>query len=95
MTANSVPHLHTENFTDPRNTPPLADDLLIGAGAIGDFTGWSRRRVFHLAEKGELPVFKVGGLLHARKSTLIRWVQDMEAASMKGGAGTALPGSKK
>ena len=64
----------------------LADDLLVGGEAIADFIGWNRRRVFHLAEKGELPIFKIGGVLHARKSTLVRWIEAKEAASIKKGA---------
>ena len=63
----------------------LSEDILIGAEAISAFTGWKRRRVFHLAEKGEIPCFKVGGIIHARKSTLIRWIEQMESRSMANG----------
>ncbi len=59
----------------------LADDLLVGADAIAKFTGWSTRRIFYLNERGELPAFKVGGRLHARKSTLLNWVRSMEKSA--------------
>lgn len=57
----------------------LADDLLVGADAIARFTGWSRRRVFYLIGKGQLPHFKVGGRLHARKSRIVAWIARLES----------------
>jgi hypothetical protein len=56
----------------------LGDDLLIGADAIARELGWKtadgkwhRRRVYHVAEHGKLPIHKVDGLgLCARKSAL-------------------------
>ena len=48
----------------------LADDLLTGAGAIANELGWKPRKVYALAERGAIPVFKVGGVLHARRSEL-------------------------
>lgn len=53
--------------------PPdtLAEDLLEGADAIAAFLGWTPRRVYHVAEKGGLPIHKLPGIgLIARKSTL-------------------------
>ncbi|MEI6560262.1 MAG: hypothetical protein WCO00_17830 [Rhodospirillaceae bacterium] len=38
-----------------------------------------KRRVYRLAEKGAIPVFKVGGTLCARRSTLLAWVEAQEA----------------
>jgi hypothetical protein len=48
----------------------LADDMLDGSEAIAEFTGISRSRVFYLAERGLLPVFKVGSRWCALKSEL-------------------------
>jgi hypothetical protein len=52
----------------------LADDLLVGAGPIRDFLGphVTERQVYHLAERGALPVIRRPGskLLFARKSEL-------------------------
>jgi hypothetical protein len=56
------------------------DDLLEGVEAIAAFTGWSKRRVYHLAEKGKLPLFKVGDRTwYGRKSTLRRHIESLEA----------------
>jgi hypothetical protein len=57
-------------------TPTLADDLLVGAPAIAKFVfgadGTAEiRRTYHLASTGALPVFKLRGLLAARKSKLL------------------------
>jgi hypothetical protein len=57
--------------------PPLADDLLVGAPAIARYVFGSdgpaeTRRVYHLAACKELPCFKLGALLAARKSQLLK-----------------------
>ncbi len=57
----------------------LADDLLQGAAEIGAFMGWSRRRVFHAAGQKIIPIFKMGSILCARKSTIIRHIEKKEA----------------
>jgi hypothetical protein len=56
--------------------PTLVDDLLVGAPAIAKFVfgadGTAEiRRTYHLAASGVLPVFKLRGLLAARKSRLL------------------------
>ena len=46
-----------------KTEPPLADDLLTGAAAIAVFmfgTEEERRRVYWLADTGQLPVSKSG-----------------------------------
>lgn len=55
----------------------LADDMLQGAAAIGSFMGLGERQVYH--QRNRLPVFKIGALLCARKSTLMRWIAEQEA----------------
>jgi excisionase family DNA binding protein len=56
----------------------LSEDLLDGADEIAEFTGWSRRRVFYLLEKGLIPAFKVGKRWTARKSRLKRHFEKLE-----------------
>jgi len=60
----------------------LSADLLVGAKAIADFTGFGARTVYHLAATGAIPTFKVGDLVCARKSTLIRWIEGLETDSI-------------
>jgi hypothetical protein len=48
----------------------LAADLLRGAKAIGSFIGESEKRVFYLAERGHLPVGRIGATLVASKKAL-------------------------
>lgn len=60
----------------------LSDDLLRGAGAIAEFMFGDRRKrrqVYHLAQAGQLPVFKLGATLCARRSTLVAWIEAQEA----------------
>ncbi len=59
----------------------LANDLLRGAAEIsrflyGDLS--SRRKIYHLAKTTDLPVFKLGEVLCARKSKLIAWIELQE-----------------
>ncbi len=54
------------------NTETLAADILRGARAIGEYTGLPTRQVFYLVEKNELPVFRLGKIICARKSELRR-----------------------
>jgi hypothetical protein len=56
----------------------LADDLLHGVGAISKFTGLNPRRIFYLAMKRELPLFKVGHLWCARRTTLVAHFDNLE-----------------
>jgi hypothetical protein len=63
--------------------PEFAKDLLRGAVEIAQFLhGGShpklRRKVYHLASKSNLPVFKLGSMICARKSVLLKWIKDQE-----------------
>jgi hypothetical protein len=72
---------------DARTTPPkipneLADDILRGADQIAEFIfgeRGSRRKVYYLAECSRLPVFRLGSVLCARKSVLLRWISGQES----------------
>ena len=59
----------------------LKDDMLRGAKAIADFLGEEERRVFYMLERGQLHGFKRGGLWNARKSTLVKQIEKLEAAA--------------
>lgn len=66
----------------------ISDDILRGAKAIAEWL-WGDasldRRVYHLFEKGTLPAFRLGGsVLHARKSTLLRYIADQENRTKPG-----------
>jgi hypothetical protein len=59
----------------------LANDLLTGADQIAGFIYGNpkkRRQVYHLAENAKLPVFRMGAIICARKSTILQWIADQE-----------------
>jgi hypothetical protein len=56
--------------TDTSGENPLANDLLRGAKAIGEFIAEPDTRVYYLAECGYLPIGKIGTALIASKKTL-------------------------
>jgi hypothetical protein len=66
------------NRLDPAYT--LAEDILHGAKAIGVFGGWTRRQVYHFVSHG-LPVFRMGSILCARKSSILAWIELQERSS--------------
>lgn len=64
----------------------LSDDLLHGAEAIAAFLFGDkrqRRKVYHLAETRQLPHFRMGAKLCARKSRLLTWIEEQENTSDK------------
>jgi hypothetical protein len=60
--------------------PEFAKDLLRGAEEIAQFLYGDneRRKVYHLVATSNLPHFKLGSMICARKSVLIKWVKDQE-----------------
>ncbi len=61
--------------------PDFAKDLLRGAEEIAEFlygTREVRRKVYHLVAKSNIPIFKLGSKICARKSVLLKWVRDQE-----------------
>ena len=48
----------------------LKDDLVTGAKGASDFTGLSARSIYHMVEKGQLPVIRRGARYYFRKSEL-------------------------
>jgi hypothetical protein len=70
----------------------LSADLLEGAEAIAEFMfgdGSKRRKVYHLASNekaaNKLPVFRLGSLICARKSTLMEWIAVQECRDSEAG----------
>jgi hypothetical protein len=62
--------------------PCLADDLLRGAEDIAEFIFGDkrqRRKIYHLGETSDVPLFRLGGILCGRKSTLLRWITQQES----------------
>jgi hypothetical protein len=61
----------------------LWKDILYGAAAIAEFMfgGCSqkqRRRIYYLAAKSRLPIFRLKTRLCARKSKIRKWIEDQE-----------------
>jgi len=48
----------------------LSNDLLSGAKAAAEYIGETPRAVYHMAEKGLLPVIRKGRKLYFRRSEL-------------------------
>lgn len=73
MEPNTVPNDQSQE---------LADDILRGADEIAEFIfgkKGGRRKIYYLAETSHLPVFRLGAVLCARKSVLLRWIAGQES----------------
>jgi hypothetical protein len=61
----------------------LAGDILYSAYGIAMFLYGDaklRRKVYNLIETGRLPHFRLGATVCARKSVLVAWIAEQEAA---------------
>lgn len=59
----------------------FSKDLLRAAESIATFLYGDpdlRRKVYHLVATSHLPVFKLGSMICARKSVLLKWVEGQE-----------------
>ncbi|MHC2020369.1 DNA-binding protein [Methylobacterium sp. CM6247] len=72
------------------NATGLSDDpVIVGAENIaiviyGENEGQREgniRRIYHAISKKELPTFKLGGRVHARRSTILAWIESQERAA--------------
>jgi hypothetical protein len=73
----------------PSTTPldTLPSDLLRGANQIALFLFGDvrlRTRVYSLCDAGQIPYFKLGAIIHARKTTLLSWIVDQEQRCLAG-----------
>ena len=48
----------------------LSHDLLVGADKAAEFTGLTKRTIYHLVEQNEIPYRRIGARLYFRKSLL-------------------------
>jgi hypothetical protein len=72
------------------DTPTLASDILRGIARINEFVFGDQantRQVYYATAEAprpedRLPTFKIGGIICARKSTLLRWIEEREASSV-------------
>lgn len=61
--------------------PSPSTDILHGADAIAQFLYGNtkqRRKIYHMAEHGYFPHFRLGTMICARQSTLINWIATQE-----------------
>lgn len=59
---------------------PSETDILTGHKAIARFLGLTPRQIAWHDEQGNIPTFKIGRTVCARKSTLLRWIDEQEQA---------------
>lgn len=64
-------------------------EILSGVKEIARFLGLKPRQVSWHAERGNIPVFRMGTTICSRKATLVQWIEEKERA----GKGTKIKGS--
>ena len=60
----------TDHSTTSGHLPALSLDLLKGAKRAAEYIGVSQRSIYHMVEKGYLPVCRRGKTMFFRKSEL-------------------------
>lgn len=70
-------------MSDAHNEP--VSDLLYGVAAIAKHLQLTPKQVYHLHDKGDLPTFKTGATVCARRSTLAKHFAAQEAAAARNG----------
>jgi hypothetical protein len=78
--------MSTENARFGASGEVVPDDILVGAKAISvhlygleeGLKETNLRRVYHAIAKREIPTFRIGGKLHARKSTIRQRIEAQE-----------------
>lgn len=54
-------------------------ELIVGARQTGEVIGIPARRVNAMYDRGEIPLFKLGGSLSIRRSALAAWLDGLES----------------
>lgn len=65
-------------MTDPIQ---LSQDLIFGAGEIAEVLGITTRQVYYIHQQEQMPFFRIGSTLCARRSTLMNWITETEQSS--------------
>lgn len=61
--------------------PEFSEDLIRGADELAEYLFGSkklRRRVYHLAQTSNIPLFRLGSMICGRKSVITAWVETQE-----------------
>jgi hypothetical protein len=69
-------------MNDAREEP--VSDLLHGVSAIAAHLNMTRKQVYHLHDRSQIPTFKMGRTVCARRSTLAKHFAAQEAAARAG-----------
>ena len=64
----------------------IDNDTLVGIALIAAFIKKSERQTYYLAETGQLPMFKLGGKWHLRKSRYLKHIEALEDAALAAGS---------
>jgi len=66
----------------PNEQPPPTEQPIRGAEAIAEFIFGDRscrRKIYYLAERTKLPIYRLGSTLYLRPSAYRAWVENQEA----------------
>lgn len=54
---------------------------LVGAAVIAESTGWTRKHVYDLAQKGQIPHYRIGGSVRFDPIKVKAWLDEHEIAA--------------
>ena len=54
---------------------------LVGAAEIAEMTGWSRKHIYDLAKRGQIPHYRIGGSIKFDPIKVKAWLDQHEIAA--------------
>ena len=71
-------------MSSEQSEQPTSGELLYGCRLIGEYLGLSYDQAWHLIRRHELPHFRIGRRVCARRSALDVWLDEREAKAAPG-----------
>jgi excisionase family DNA binding protein len=73
--------LSMSNKTENTQKHPIVFPHLVGAAEIAVMTGWTRKHIYDLAKRGQIPHYRVGGSIRFDPTKVMAWLDQHEIAA--------------
>ena len=59
----------------------LSFPRLVGAAVVADLTGWTKKHIYDLAKRGQIPHYRIGGSIRFDLAKVKAWLDQHEIAA--------------
>jgi excisionase family DNA binding protein len=63
------------------NSRPSCLPKLVDAAVVADLIGCTRKHVYDLAQKGQIPHYRIGGLIRFNLQEIVEWIESFKVAA--------------